>query len=55
MSSNIHSVPETVLVEPLMPDVDTERSDWPERAIAVVATVVGVMIVAAIAVVIGVA
>lgn len=55
MSSEIYSAPETVLVDPLMPDADTDRGDWPERVIAAVATVIGVLIVAAIAVVIGVA
>lgn len=55
MSTDLYSAPETVLVDPLMPDADTERADWPERVIAAVATVIGVLIVAAIAVVIGVA
>ncbi len=51
MSSDLFSAPETTLVDPLMPDVDTERSDWPERAISIVATVIAVLVVAAIAVV----
>lgn len=55
MSSETYSAPETVLVDPLLPDEEAERGDWPERVIATVATVICVLIVAAIAVVIGVA
>ena len=55
MSSDFYSGPETTLVDPLMPDADTERGDWPERVIAAVATVIGVLVIAAVAVVIGVA
>jgi hypothetical protein len=38
-----------------MPDVDTENGDWLERVITIVATVIGVLVVAAVAVVFGVA
>jgi hypothetical protein len=55
MSSETYSAPETELVDPLMPDADTEGSDWPERVITAVAVIIGVLIVAAVAVVIGVA
>lgn len=56
MPPETYSASETVPVDPsLLSDAETERGDWPERVIAAVATVVGVLIVAAIAVVIGVA
>lgn len=55
MSTDIYSTTESTVIDPLMPDVDTESSDWPERVITIVATVIGVLIVAAVAVVIGVA
>lgn len=55
MSAEIYSAPETTLVEPLMPEAEAERSDWAERIIAIVATAVGVMIIAAVTVIMGVA
>lgn len=54
MSSERYSASETVSVDPLL-DADVEGGDWPERVIAIVATVLGVMIVAAITVVVGLA
>ncbi|MCK9919981.1 hypothetical protein MXD81_63725 [Microbacteriaceae bacterium K1510] len=56
MSPEPYSASEVVSADPsLLSDADAERGDWAERVIAAVATVVGVLIVAAIAVVIGVA
>jgi len=55
MSSDIYSTPESTVVDPLMPDVDAESGDWLERVITIVATVIGVLVVAAVAVVFGVA
>jgi hypothetical protein len=55
MSSDSYSTPESTIVDPLMPDVDAESGDWLERVIMVVATVIGVLVVAAVAVVFGAA
>lgn len=55
MSSDIYSSPESTVIDPLMPDVDAESGDWLERVITIVATVIGVLVVAAVAVVFGVA
>ena len=55
MSSDTYSRREITVIEPLMPEVDSERGDWLERVITIVATVIGVLVVAAVAVVFGVA
>jgi len=55
MPSDLHSASETASVDAsVLGDVDTGRADWPERVITAVAMVLGVLIVAAVAVVLGV-
>lgn len=53
MSTDIYSTPEASVIEPVAPGLDAERSDWLERVITVVATVIGVLVVAAVAVLFG--
>ena len=45
---------ESAIVEPLVPQTEPERGDWAERTITLVATGLGVLIVAAVAVIVGV-